>query len=290
MIISALEVFYMIEDQRSLRKSGLIEIKLGFTIFVPIFTYIILKTKYYRHHFVSIIIGLVGFLFIILSLFCQNEDDNPSFKDHLVHILYSIPFSLSLVLIKYLFINYFISSFSFLFLNGIFCLLFSFFYILFENLFLDQRDLFLTNLKNILFVFQYLRIFGLFICILICTFGYYLSSVVTLYLFTPTLFVMTDILSPILIWIINNIVNIIKDYMNINIKESIFKFIGYIFLIIACIIFNEIIICNFCEMNYNTIQQIEERGIEDVKETNNNKISNDSVLLQTIGDIKEIIN
>ena len=78
--------------------------------------------------------------------------------------------------------------------------------------------------------------------------------------------------------------------MNINIKESILKFIGYIFLIIACIIFNEIIICNFCEMNYNTIQQIEERGIEDVKETNNNKISNDSVLLQTIGDIKEIIN
>ena len=68
LIITTLELVVKIENNLSLTKKNLIDIKLGFTIFVPLLSYFLLKTKYYKHHFVSIGIDLFGFIFIILAL------------------------------------------------------------------------------------------------------------------------------------------------------------------------------------------------------------------------------
>ena len=276
-IISALEVIYNFEYIRTLRKRSLIEMKIGFTFFVPIFTYFILKTKYYRHHFVSLIIGFVGFIFIILSLiFSNNEYISFNIGQQLKLLIYSIPFSLSLVLMSYLFRHYFINPFVFLFFDGIFCLFFSFIFILLEDI--NKIDLFLTNLRNFAFLVKKWEIFALFLLILLFSFLYYASTIITIYLFSPTLFVMNDILFPIIRWIIDSIVFIIKG-KEINKIQSIFECIGYIFLYIACVIFNEIVICNFCNLNYNTYQQIKKRGIEDTKD--NNDINESNILSNT---------
>ena len=74
---------------------------------------------------------------------------------------------------------------------------------------------------------------------------------------------MTDILFPILRWIIDTLVILFsKDKSEkINKTQSIFEFIGYIFLIAACALFNEIIICNFWNLNYNTYQEIKQINI-----------------------------
>ena len=272
-IISILEVTFQIEKVRNLQLVGLIEIKVGLTVFVPLFSFIILKIKYYRHHFVAIGIGLFGFIFIVISLFFPNNDqEKHSFIEHLIHLLFSIPFSLSLVLINQLFKYYFIDPFTFLFLDGIFCLLFSFIYIIIKILLILQKtDLFINNLKKLSFIFLSPRISGLFICIFIFSFLFYITNTLTLYYFTPTLLVMTDIISPVIRWIVDSLISmLIKDF-NLNIKQSIFKIIGYIFLIIASFIFNEIIICNFWKMNYNTIEEIKIRSIEDA-------IKRDSIL------------
>ena len=278
-IISILEVIFTIEKVRTLEVTDLIEIKLGYAIFVPVFTYIILKNKCYRHHFVSIAIGLFGFIFIVLSLFYPNEDETKhKFKEHLRHFIFSIPFSLSLVTIKHLFKYYFINPFSFLFLDGIFCLFFSFIYILIKTVF-NNTDLFINNLKNVGFIFLDVRLFLLVICIFITSFLYYLTCTLTLYYFTPTLLVMTDILSPIIRWIVDCMVNIFYHENYINEKQAIFKAIGYTFLIIASTLFNEIIICNFWKMDYNTIEEIELRGIEDAIKRDNSLCSiNDSII------------
>ena len=272
-VISVLEVIYLIENIKTLKIKGLIESKLGFTIFVPIFSFFLLKTKYYRHHFVSIAITLFGFIFVIFSLFFPTNDENNTFKDNLRHFLFSIPYSFSFVLIKHMFMHYFIDSFMFLFLDGIFCLLFSFFYIFIKLLiFYQDGHLFAKNIKNMFFMFENLRIFSLFLCILFFSFLYYLTKVATLYLFSPTLMVMTDILSPILTYIIDCIVKRIFNYDNIDERQSVLKGIGYIFFILASIIFNEIIICNFWQLNYNTNIQIEIRGIEDALQKSDTKV------------------
>ena len=272
-IISILEVTFQIEKVRNLQLVGLIEIKVGLTIFVPLFSFIILKIKYYRHHFVAIGIGLFGFIFIVISLFFPNNDqEKHSFIEHLIHLLFSIPFSLSLVLINQLFKYYFIDPFTFLFLDGIFCLLFSFIYIIIKILLILQKtDLFINNVKKLSFIFLSPRISGLFICIFIFSFLFYITNTLTLYYFTPTLLVMTDIISPVIRWIVDSLIAILIKDFNLNIKQTIFKIIGYIFLIIASFIFNEIIICNFWKMNYNTIEEIKIRSIEDA-------IKRDSIL------------
>ena len=277
MIISVLEFIYNIEHIRTLQVHSLIEMKLGFTIFVPFFSSFILRTKYYRHHFVSMIIGFIGFLFVILSFSFANKEEKHSVKEHLGHSLFSIPYSFSMVLINYLFRHYFINPFAFLFFDGIFILLFAIFYILLENI---GDNLLINNLKNILLVFKNWITFLLFVCILLCSFIYYVSWTITLYLFTPTILVMTDILSPIFRWIIEALISIISD-KDINKTQSILKAIGYCFLYIACILFNEIIICHFCKLDYNTYQQIKKRGIEDVLGNNNSVLSSNESLLST---------
>ena len=90
---------------------------------------------------------------------------------------------------------------------------------------------------------------------------------------------MTDILSPIIRWIVDCMVNIFYHENYINEKQAIFKAIGYTFLIIASTLFNEIIICNFWKMDYNTIEEIELRGIEDAIKRDNSLCSiNDSII------------
>ena len=91
---------------------------------------------------------------------------------------------------------------------------------------------------------------------------------------------MTIILSSILIWVIDTFIYIFNDNKNdINKMQCIFKAIGYCFFYIACTWFNEIIICNFRKMNYNTHKEIEERGIEDLIENNKTIISNNETTI-----------
>ena len=277
-IISFLEVIFKVENIISLTKKDLIEIKLGFTIFVPILSYIFLKAKYHRHHLVSTIIGLFGFIFILLSLLYSKEEISLSFQ--LIHFFTSFPFSLSIIVIKYMFIHYFIGPFAFQFLDGILCIVFSFIYIIIKCLIIVRDfDLFIKNLSHLYIIFENIKMFLLFVLVIVLTFAYHAAKAVSLYFFTPALLVMTDILSPVFSWIIDFIYNKIKGENDIDPRYAIFKSIGYIFLIIAYILFNEVIICHFWNLDYYTTKKIEERGIEDViQETNDLGAINDSIL------------
>jgi hypothetical protein len=279
-IISILEVIFKIENVRTLKSKGLIEIKLGFTIFVPFFTYIFLHSKYFKHHYISIGIGLFGLFFVSLSLlFPNNDSESHSFIEHFRHFIFSLPFSLSIVLIKYLFKHYFIDPFTFLFLDGIFCILFSFAYVFIKTFIIfNDSGLFINNLNNLLFAFRDSTIFSLFLCILISSFCYYLANYLTLYFFTPTLLIMTDLLSPIIRWIIDSLVNYFIYDQYLHPIQLILKAFGYFFLMAAAIIFNEIIICYICGMGYYTYPEIDMRAMEDCKDGNEIMSNNTSIM------------
>ena len=82
-------------------------------------------------------------------------------------------------------------------------------------------------------------------------------AILVIYYFSPTLFIVTDIISPLLSWIVVCIQNGEKG---INI---VFNILGYFIVFFSSLIYNEIIICNFYGFNKNTKKCIEERQREE---------------------------
>ena len=94
----------------------------------------------------------------------------------------------------------------------------------------------------------------------------------TIYYFSPTFFVITDLFSPLFQLIIFKIL----DGVPTN-NEFLFIIIGYIICIIASLFYNELIICNFCGLSENTAENIRKRGQEEQRES----------LKETIGPLSE---
>ena len=73
--------------------------------------------------------------------------------------------------------------------------------------------------------------------------------------------------------VINGLLTTFHDILNVLFEKKIFNFfllfqiIIYIILFIACLIFNEQIICNFWELNKNTKEEITNRGKRDLEIT-----------------------
>lgn len=260
-LISLLNVIFKVEGLSVIQIENKIEIKLGFVLLVPIFSRFILGIKIYEHHCFSLILALFGFVFLFISLFVFT-DKIPPFYIQIIHLIFSIPFSLSLVLIKYLFQHYFISPFAFLFLDGVFCIFDSLIYIILESLLYKKssHDLYLNF--SYFFAEQKTEFYLFTIITILFSFFYQLTNALTLYYFTPTLLVMTDILSPISRWI----VDLWRDKSKAKISTGIvMKGIGYFIIIIATFIFNEIIVINMWRFNANTHENIELRSIIDSK-------------------------
>lgn len=255
-LISLLNVIFKVEGVSLINVPNKIEIKLGFVIMVPIFSRIILGFKIYEHHFFSLCLTLVGFIFLFVSLFVYNS--NPA-KPHIqiIHLIFSLPFSLSLVLIKYLFLHYFISPFVFLFFDGIFCIVYSLIYIILESLIYRGDSHFIYLNFKYFFNEQSGKFYLLTLFTLLFSFLYQVTNALTLYYFTPTLLVMTDILSPFTRWILELWIDDEKEKIS---REILFKGIGFFIIIISSFIFNEIVVLNVWKFNVNTHENIEKRG------------------------------
>ena len=72
----------------------------------------------------------------------------------------------------------------------------------------------------------------------------------------------TDIISPFLAWV----VIMIEKPEARELPKAILDPIGYIIILFASLIYNEIIIFNFCNLNKNTTKFIEERIDEESKD------------------------
>ena len=71
---------------------------------MSLFSYLILKTKYYKHQFICMIIILIlGLVFNIIELFKldDSEENEFNFFDILIKFIIEICFSLAMVIIKY---------------------------------------------------------------------------------------------------------------------------------------------------------------------------------------------
>ena len=242
-------------------------------LFIAILSHIILKIKIYNHQILSLSMALLGFILLFLPTILDISTDDISMN--ILTFISSIFFALFVVLIRYLTHIYFISPYLCLLFVGIVSTLITFIYFFFYSLVTYNNLSFIINS----FDFSNLEIGNwiyLYLLIIIIS-GSILQtfSFLVIYYFSPTLYMVTDIMTPFLLWVINIVSNDEETVFNKTVNS-----VGYFIVLIASLIFNEIIICNFCDFNKYTKKYLEKRQNEEIvllKQTENSQyIENDN--------------
>jgi len=94
-----------------------------------------------------------------------------------------------------------------------------------------------------------------------------------IFYFSPTLLMVTDIISPILSWIVK-----VFDKNQYEALNIILNIIGYSIVLFSSLIYNEIIICNFFGLNKNTKKFLDKEQREELSSIidNDNYDDNDN--------------
>ena len=236
----------------------LFEERLYFLFFIPLFSKLILKDDIFKHQYFSLLIAIFGIILLLIptGLELIKED----FIPNIFNFISAISFSLFIVLIKYVTHVYYISPFKLSFIYGLislgFILIGFFFYsiIKYHDLSYFKDCLYFSFNNNQLEVSIY------FIVTLILAIILQSLELLVIYYFSPILLMVTDIISPMCLWVALAIMKTPKIY------EIILNPIGYLIVLFASLIYNEIIIFNFWNLNKDTKKLIEERLIEESKD------------------------
>ena len=173
-------------------------------------------------------------------------------------------------MVKHLTLKYFLSPYFCLLYIGLFSLIILLFgFIIYYSII--NIDEFKENFNNesltsvIYLILAF--IFGLILKVL---------SYLVIFYFSPTLLMVTDIINPIISWIIS----LFQNEKENKIFDFIFNIIGYSFLLFSSLIFNEIIILNFFNLNRNTNKFVEIRQIEELASITDNDIDDNPITLK----------
>ena len=227
------------------------EERLYFLFFIPLFSKLTLKISIFKHQILSIFIGSIGLilLFIPVILVIEKEDT----IINVCMFVSSIGYSNFLVLLKYLMNRFYFSPYLCLFFLGIFSIILNTigFIIVsllkYQNLSLIIDNFTFENIDNPVKLILYLC--ATFIS---ASFLQIFSNLV-IYYFSPILLMVTDSISPMLLWIF---LKLPEEEKAINI---VFNASGYLISLISSLIYNEIIILNFCGFNKYTKKYILKR-------------------------------
>ena len=248
------------------------EFKQSMGIFFDIGGYIvlsmlILKQKLYFHNFVSM--GIIAVLLIVLFIMTTVciEDKNSIWKSFIYYLFYIILFILYDVL-KKKYMNMFFNTPYFMMLvigifGCVFVLIYDFIAFLIDN---DKEEVakgFRENINDAGKAFA-------LILDLIIHFIWNLGLWLTIYYLTPCHIFMSEYISEYIYYIqdVNNPPNP-KFYKTHNVVIfSIFAFINFC----CCLVFNEVVILNFFNLDYNTKKRIQERQRHESRQTNQAQI------------------
>ena len=244
-----------------------IEKRIYFLFFISIFNIPILKIPIYNHRGLSLAIASLGLGFLILAYIFANK--YYCIDIDILLFVGSIFYSLYLVLVKYLTQNMGISPFQCLLLIGVISSLMD---VIGFGIF--------SILKNGNLLILYESMIKTFKEMLLYSIGYFIDMtilqvfiILTVYYFSPAVFALSDIISPLLSWIQNCIER------GSDIKEGrktiyyTMNTLGYLIVLLSALIYNELIICHFFGLDKYTKNSIEERGKNEYDEDYKNKKS-----------------
>ena len=238
-------------------------------IFMTLFSYWILKTKLYKHHYLAIAtIIIFGIIYNIIMDVFTYENITKYYKHYISFFFTEILFSLNYFLIKYFMHIKYMISYEILFYEGVFELALGIItYIITTSI--NKLDNFIDFCKEIKEnPLQVLVIIGL---------------IIINFLYNTFLFIIIDAFSPFHIFLSNvlsEFIVFIYAFFEFNENYDYTKIILGFILLILCLfmilVYIEIIELNFCGLSNMTIKNIELRArldslIDKVKSDDNNK-------------------
>ena len=218
---------FMIHDKHVLEQ------RMYFLFFISLFSKIILKLNIFSHQILSLFIAFLGLILLLIPIFLVFEKDD--IIPNLRVFLTSIGFSFFLVLCKFLTHNFYISPYLCILFVGIISTMIIFIGFVIYSLIKFH------NFKYIIDAFDFSDIekkgviLGFFIASFLFASMLQILAILVIYYFSPTLFIVTDIISPLLSWIVVCIQNGEK---RINI---VFNILGYFIVFFSSLIYNKII-------------------------------------------------
>lgn len=240
-----------ISSKMLLKGKTIFEIRIYHVIFNTIFCKIILGYEIYKHQLLSLILILIGWVFISIPVFIKLTTDDIYYN--VLFFFGAIFYPLYLVLLKYIIENYYISIYLDMFFIGVILLILSTVLTIINSTFVysdfsDLINIFDSAYNKILLFFAFFS--GTIVKFIFC---------IIIENFSPNIFVLTNVISSIITWIYNVGFKKKPDTTSNIICLS----IGYFIILISCFIYNEIIILNFFNLNENTNFNIKERNVND---------------------------
>ena len=240
---------------------NLVDLRAYYLIFIPLFSKFILKENIYKHHYLSLIIGIIGVIFLLVPIYLDK--DKYEVIPNILNSVVGVCFPLFFVVIRYGSQKYYTHPLKLTLIFGLFGIiltLLGFFIYSFVkygdlNYFKNLIDFSVAKNKGKAKLFFTLMSLSVII-MRVLTF-------LALFYFSPTLILVTDIIHPFFLWIVQTIQE------RTLITEVIYYLIGYIIVFFSALIYNEIIIFNFCGLSKNTkkfVLQRENREIKQIKE------------------------
>ena len=236
----------------------------AFTIgFMSIFSYKILQIKYYRHHYLCIIVIIIeGISYNIISHKFYPEAFMKNYLYYLSFLVTEVIFSLLSVLDKYLIHKKYINSYEILFSQGII------------EFILGVITLTITTKINKLDnFFDFIHSFSnngkeivIFVALIIDQFFVYAVQITVIDIFSPFHVFLMKIINEFILFF-----STIDKNIN-NIKVLILTLVCIVTCLIMILIFIEIIELNFCGLSYMTKKNIELRArLDSVLEVNDDE-------------------
>ena len=238
-----------------------LEKRVYFLLFITLINIIIFKKQIFLHQKLSFIITAIGAIPIYTAFFIYLDRELYNFFYDLFLLVGSFCYSLYLVFIKYLTCDKGMSVFLLLLYQGLLCFIYTI--ILFVAMSLINKGDF-TYIYNIFHCTEtnYICIsYYYFKIIMYIILNTVLQALIFLvvYHFSPELFAISDIFSPlfsfIALWIETEEENGMKIFLTV---------LGYVIIAIASFIYNELIVLNFCGFNENTWTAIDQKAHQDI--------------------------
>ena len=244
-------------------------------LLMTLFSYLLLKMKLYKHHYLSvIIITIIG---LSHNFIAGNLDSDKVKENYIGYIIYFFAegtFNVLYVLYKFFMIKKSIKSYGILFFQGLIELILGIIILAITTKYFPKLDNFHTFIDDIkgkeIFVF--------------------ISLIFINFVTFVTIFIIIDIFTPFHIFLLNILSGIIIAFFDKTFHNKFYLIITYVVFIIISIfmilVFIEIIHLNFCGLSTMTKKNIEYRAsIDSILNNENDNEDDDDNIKDTDGEI-----
>ena len=231
-----------------------------YIILIPLFSKLILRENLYKHQYLSLAISIIGWIIINIPICLKMKTDDifPNF----LNLIKGATYPLSLVIIKYLSDKYYIPPLKTSLVFGLMSTILTLLGFIIYSL-IRYHDLRFFNAFDFSKVDDKIKIAFFFILIFIFGTALYLLNLLILFYFSPIYLLITEIISPFLLWI----VRAIENNKNTPLELVLYP-IGYFIASFSSLVCNEIIIFNCWGLSKNTKIFVNERMTLEITEVN----------------------